>query len=90
MRAYDPAANANATREVPDIATFDSAAEAFRGADAVIVGTEWAEFRDLPFGELRETMRAALIFDGRRMLDAEALRRAGYDVVVLGDGRGTA
>lgn len=48
VRAYDPAAGANAVREVPEIELVVSASEVFDDADAVVVATEWAEFRTLP------------------------------------------
>jgi UDPglucose 6-dehydrogenase len=87
VRAYDPAAGTNAMREVPRLVVVPSARDVFAGADAVIVGTEWPEFRAVPFEEMRSSMTRPLVFDGRRLLDAPALRAAGYDVVVLGDGR---
>lgn len=90
VRGFDPAAGANALRELPALELADSPEAAVIGADAVVVGTEWPEFRDLPWLAWRSMMRRPLVFDGRRLLNAEILRSAGYEVLVLGDGRSPA
>jgi UDPglucose 6-dehydrogenase len=90
VRGFDPAAGANALRELPALELADSPEAAVSGADAVVVGTEWPEFRDLPWLAWRSMMRRPLVFDGRRLLNAEILRSAGYEVLVLGDGRSPA
>lgn len=61
-----------------------SAESAISGADAVVVGTEWPEFRQLDWVGLAPTMRGALIADGRRVVDIEAATAAGLTVVTLG------
>ena len=76
VRAWDPVADA---RELVHGATFcDSFAEAVRGADAAVIVTEWPELRDLPRPEIRDSMRRALIIDGRNLLDPEEVRAAGF------------
>jgi UDPglucose 6-dehydrogenase len=74
--AWDPVADA--TGALRGIELADTVAEAARGADAMVVVTEWPELRDLPWGELRGTMRTPLVIDGRNHLDAGALRAAGF------------
>jgi UDPglucose 6-dehydrogenase len=86
LRAYDPAAIPNARRALPDLQTVDDAASVFADADAVVVATEWPEFRSLPFADLRTAMAEPLLIDGRRLLDARRLRELGYRVVVVGSG----
>ena len=86
VRAYDPAAGLNARAEEPDLEVVNSARACIEGADAAVIATEWPEFRDLPWADWRASMARPLIFDGRRLLDAAALRAVGYEVVVLGDG----
>ena len=74
--AWDPVADA---REILHGVEFaDSAADALAGADAAVVVTEWPELRELPWAELRGTMRNPLVVDGRNHLDAAAMRAAGY------------
>lgn len=87
VRAYDPAAGSQAAARVPDLDVVDDPARAVIGADVVVVATEWPEFRDLPWAAWVRAGAPRLVIDGRRLLDASALRAAGYRVVQLGDGR---
>jgi UDPglucose 6-dehydrogenase len=86
VRAFDPAAAANARRVMPDLITVEDPTAVFVDADAVVVATEWPEFRELPFVDLRDLMAQPLLIDGRRLIDAEALRALGYRVAVVGSG----
>lgn len=74
--AWDPVASVDGVIHGVEVA--DSAAAALRGADAAVVVTEWPELRELPWGELRATMRNPLVIDGRNHLDAAAMRAHGY------------
>ena len=63
--------------------------EAVRGADAVLLLTEWAEFRSLDWPQLAAVMRPpAWLFDARTVADAFAARAAGLRVWVVGEGEG--
>jgi UDPglucose 6-dehydrogenase len=80
--AWDPVVDA---REILHGVEFaDTAAAALAGADAVVIVTEWPELRDLPWGQLRETMRTPLLVDGRNLLDPGAMREAGYAYEAVG------
>ncbi len=61
-----------------------SAAEAARGAAAVLLLTEWPEFQQVDFPRLKETVATPLIVDGRNFLDREAVERAGFAYVRMG------
>jgi UDPglucose 6-dehydrogenase len=74
--AWDPVADAESILNGVELA--DSAAAALEGADAAVVVTEWPELRDLPWPDLRDTMRTPVVVDGRNHLDAETMRAAGY------------
>ncbi|HEV8401683.1 MAG TPA: UDP-glucose/GDP-mannose dehydrogenase family protein [Candidatus Limnocylindrales bacterium] len=87
VRAYDPAAGPNAQRRIPALQLVDDPGTVFDGADAIVIATEWPEFRDLPWADWADRPTRRLVIDGRRLLDAGAVRAAGYDVVQLGDGR---
>ena len=87
VRAYDPAAGSKAAAQLPGLEVTDTAEAAVLGADIVVIGTEWPEFRDLPWAGWADTGAPHLVVDGRRLLDAPALRAAGYRVIQLGDGR---
>jgi UDPglucose 6-dehydrogenase len=62
----------------------DSAAGALAGADAAVLVTEWPELGELPWAELRESMRNPLVVDGRNFLDPDAMRSAGYAYEAMG------
>ncbi len=87
VRGYDPAAGPNAAARVAGLDVVDDAASAVVGADVVVVATEWPVFRDLPWLDWAAAGVRPLVVDGRRLLDADALRDAGFRVVQLGDGR---
>jgi UDPglucose 6-dehydrogenase len=76
VRAWDPVADA---RQLIHGATFcDAYEDAVRGADAAVIVTEWPELRDLARPEIRDSMRRALIIDGRNLLDPDEVRAAGF------------
>jgi len=85
--AYDPAASANAQAELADLAGVrceSGAYEAADGADALVLVTEWHEFRRPDFAKLRERMRGAALFDGRNVWSASEARRAGFRYYSIG------
>lgn len=58
---------------------FGSEAEAARNTHAIVVITEWDEFKNIDFPQIYSTMeRPALIFDGRNLLDEETVKKAGF------------
>ena len=85
VRAYDPKAMEGARAELADSVVYcSSALEAAEGADAVLLLTDWPEFRSLDFAVLRELMARPLVLDGRNLLDPETLRAAGFEYVGMG------
>jgi UDPglucose 6-dehydrogenase len=85
VRAYDPVAMANARRVLPASVTYcDSAHVAAEGADAVVLLTEWNEFKLLNLERLRGVMRRPLIFDGRNLWEPERMRRLGFEYYSIG------
>ncbi|KIM92391.1 hypothetical protein PILCRDRAFT_121615 [Piloderma croceum F 1598] len=64
-----------------------SALEACKGAEAVVIATEWKEFRDIDWALVYEGMnKPAFVFDGRLIIDAEKLRKIGFKVKTIGRG----
>jgi UDPglucose 6-dehydrogenase len=61
-----------------------SAADACRAAAAVVVATEWPEFRELPWSDIAPTMVGTIVVDGRRIVDIDAATAAGLRVLALG------
>jgi UDPglucose 6-dehydrogenase len=85
VRAYDPVAMGNARRVLPASVTYcDSAHLAAEGADAVVLLTEWNEFKLLNLERLRGVMRRPVIFDGRNLWEPERMRRLGFEYHSIG------
>ena len=78
VRAYDPAAMEGSRRILPDIEYMDDAYETAAGADAVVVVTEWNEFRYLDLGRVKQSMRRPVVIDGRNIYDPAAMRDLGF------------
>jgi UDPglucose 6-dehydrogenase len=77
VRAYDPVAEDEARKLISAVDYKPSADEAVAGADAVVLVTEWPEFRDLDLGAVARAMRGKLLIDGRNFFDPEHVRAAG-------------
>jgi UDPglucose 6-dehydrogenase len=84
VTAFDPEASHTAKRNFPELVVAASAAEAYTGADAVLVLTEWQEFRDLDPAVVARAVAHPRVVDGRNCLDAAAWRSAGFELRGLG------
>jgi len=85
VRTYDPAAMANAQRMLPaGVEYCQSSYDAAAGADAVVIATEWNEFKLLNLERLRQVMRRPLVFDGRNIYEPERMRRLGFEYHSIG------
>ncbi len=90
VRAYDPEAGAEARRifgERADLALCGSAEEALEGADALVVVTEWKQFRSPDFASLKARLADAVVFDGRNLYDPSEPEAAGLAYYGIGRGR---
>ncbi|MCV0403178.1 MAG: nucleotide sugar dehydrogenase [Chloroflexi bacterium] len=77
--AFDPAVRPERAREAaPGIQIVDSAMDVFRGADAVVIATEWGIFADIDLTQARDLVRRPMLFDGRRLLDPAVAVAAGF------------
>ncbi len=85
VKVYDPVAMAECRRRLGDKVTYaHNMYEATDGADALMLVTEWKEFRIPNTESLLGKMRGRLILDGRNILDAEELRLAGFEYHCIG------
>jgi len=86
VRAYDPAAMpaCRKSKEFPPLTYCRDAYEAAERADAVVIVTEWNEFRKLELDQLRDTLRQPLIVDLRNLYEPEKLAAAGFRYVSIG------
>jgi UDPglucose 6-dehydrogenase len=85
VRAYDPAAIEKAKVLLPGIEYRRNAYAVARGADGVVLVTEWNEFRHLDMAKLKRTMRRPVLVDGRNIYDPAHMRGLGF--VYRGIGR---
>lgn len=87
VHAYDPVAIPEAKLELNGSVTYcDSAYAAAEGADALIVGTGWPEFRALDFDKIKRLLKKPVIVDTKNLLDASKLRSMGYKYAGVGRG----
>src|ERR1700722_10310503 len=85
--AFDPAAMARAAgqlSEFSNIAFAKSAYEACEGSDALLILTEWQEFKSMDLKAIRQTLRLPIIIDGRNLLVAEEVEAAGFVYYSMG------
>ena len=86
VRAYDPIAMPACRKQYPDlkIRYCDSPEELASGADALVLVTEWREFRDLDLAKLARSMAKPVLVDGRNLYHPEAALAAGFDYTGIG------
>jgi UDPglucose 6-dehydrogenase len=87
VRAYDPIAEEEARRLMLGVEFAPAALDTIEGADAVVLVTEWPEFRTLDWGAAAQRMAGTLVVDGRNVLDADAIAAAGLAYEGIGRGR---
>jgi hypothetical protein len=89
LRCYDPVAMTEAARvlkELPRVNFVDSAADALAGADALLVVTEWKEFRNPDFDAIKAALKQPVVFDGRNLYDPAYMKLAGIEYAGIGRG----
>jgi UDPglucose 6-dehydrogenase len=84
VRGCDPAAMEQAKPYLPDVIYCGSAYEAAEGADAVVIATEWEEFRALDLDRLRCLMVRPVIVDLRNIYRADEMKRANFRYFTVG------
>ena len=90
VRAFDPEAMDETRRifgERDDLALCDSEHAAAEGADALVIVTEWKQFRSPDFARLRQSLADRVIFDGRNLYPPEQVEEAGLAYYGIGRGR---
>lgn len=86
VKAYDPVAMENVAEELPAINLCKDAYEVAEDVDALVIMTDWNEFKQLNMKKLLETMKEPIMVDGRNMYNPENMRELGF--VYRGVGRG--
>lgn len=86
VQAYDPQAGENAKKELPGIDLCDDVYKMAEGADALVLATEWNEFKQLDFEKIYGLMRTPVLVDGRNQWDSTRLREIGFTYFGVGQG----
>ena len=85
VTAFDPEAMANVKQVVGDkIQYAESQYEALEGADALLIATEWNEFRTPDFNKIGQLLKDKIIFDGRNLFDIVTMEKLGYHYESIG------
>ncbi|WP_166255274.1 UDP-glucose dehydrogenase family protein [Marinobacter salicampi] len=90
VQAFDPEAMAETQRLYPDednLHLCGTKEQALKGADALVICTEWKEFRSPDFGAIKTALSEPVIFDGRNLYEPEMLARYGLVYYAIGRGR---
>lgn len=84
VRAFDPQAQENARRVLPDIHYCTSPQDAAYGADALLLLTEWNEFKQIDLMKIKKLMKSPVLFDGRNVYDPAKVREMGFRYKAVG------
>jgi UDPglucose 6-dehydrogenase len=82
--AYDPVAERKAREILPGVTFCDGLYDALKGVDAIIVATEWPEFRELDLDRARKLAKGSVLFDGRNIYDPKRVKEAGFRYIGVG------
>jgi UDPglucose 6-dehydrogenase len=86
VRGYDPVAREVAAPLMPAVEIFDDVYKMSEGCDALIVVTEWNEFKQLDLDKIRGLLKSPVIFDGRNIYDPNRMREMGFTYRAIGRG----
>lgn len=85
VKAFDPEAMENVKAQIGDKIQFaENQYEALNNADALIIATEWNEFRTPDFDKITETLKHKVVFDGRNLFDLEEMDSLGFHYESIG------
>src|SRR5207248_11340754 len=87
LKLFDPVAMPNAKKLIPHderISWASSDAQVFQNADAVVLVTEWKQFRLMDFSKVLHEMSGKAFFDGRNQYDPQEMAKIGFDYISIG------
>lgn len=84
VQAYDPQAMPNAAAVLPRVRLCNTPYEVAEGADALLLATEWNEFKQLDFARIRQLMRSPILLDSRNLWEPEQVRAQGFTYFSIG------
>jgi UDPglucose 6-dehydrogenase len=84
VRVFDPVALDDSCRILPGLTPCRDAYDAAEGAEALVIVTEWNQFRNLDFARLKTLMRKPILFDLRNIYDPQRIARQGFQHFSVG------
>ena len=87
IKAYDPKAMESARAVLKGVRLCGDVYEAAEDCDCLLLLTEWEEFKDINFLQVRDSMRQPVVFDGRNFLDGKSLTNLGFEYFGIGRGK---
>ena len=86
IKAYDPQAMENAANVLPKVKLCENPYQVAEGADALILVTDWNEFKQVDFTRIKSLMKNPVIMDGRNLWDEKTLKNMGFQYFGVGRG----
>ncbi len=84
VHAYDPVAAENAKKILPEMVVFDNPYETIRDCNALVVATEWDEFRNLDIRAIKVLLKQPILVDGRNIYDPAEMKEEGFTYIGIG------
>lgn len=84
VRAYDPVAGEQLAKAIPQVTRVSDMYEVLDGADALVLCTEWSEFRHPNFDEISSRLKEKVLFDGRNVFAPETMSESGFSYYPIG------
>ena len=84
IRAFDPVAKINAKKVLKGVTFCSDPYSTVKGCDALLVATEWNEFRVLDFEHVKRLLKQPNIIDGRNIYEPDEMRKAGFNYLGVG------
>jgi UDPglucose 6-dehydrogenase len=86
VKAYDPRANLEELPDIPNVEFCPDPRAVAEGSDALVIVTDWPEFRDLDFAAIKKSMKNPVLVDAQNMLDAKEMTQMGFQYIGVGRG----
>jgi len=84
IKAYDPQAMANAKAQINGIEFCNDAYEVAKGSEALVICTDWQDFKDMDLNKIKAAMATPIIFDGRNIFDPAKMKELGFKYFGVG------
>jgi UDPglucose 6-dehydrogenase len=84
IKAFDPQAMGKAAKILKEVEFCDDPYEAIKGADAMVIVTEWNEFKELDLKKIKQLLNTSIVIDGRNIYDPKKMKKMGFNYYCIG------